>query len=772
MMRLTILTASLCLLLTACYDVSYPAQYRCNAGQKTCPDGHRCDEAQGLCVPSTPDQGPPPADLADQGPPADLSDMKQPPVDLPDMTPPADLSDMTPPPVDLPDMTPPPDGPVGPLPDGLKPPTILAAHWRLDETSGQVVQDSSGNNLHGTVNKPSYFTWLSDGMIKGCASFKSNGAHIATPLTPVIDPSGAFSLSAWVKTSDVNTLGVMGFKTTSDGAMELYLETKGGYFLLQDSQNKNVTVKFTQGVQDGAWHHIVVVRDGSKTPKTITIYVDGKQAITGQDPAVGKANAVAKVPFFIGAINSQTGGAQHSFKGYLDDVQVYMHALSPQEIKGLYGQGYWAISMGGTGDDMVNAAATDIKGNTYVTGWGKGKNYHFAGKQITGKGDTDLVVARLAEGDGNSDWVVNFGAPNAQMMGMDIAVDALGNSYITGELVGTVTVGNYVLKPTGKSDAFIVKIAANGSVAWAYLLGGIDKGDGQGITLDGTGGGYIAGSVVQTGKTIPDGFIAKFDSAGALTPCTLVGGALGADTLDDVVADGSGGVWAVGRLESIVTLAGKVRTPLGKTDVLVVKMDSSNKITVAATGGGIGEDVGTAIALDSSGKPTIVGYFTGQGTFDTHPVGAAAVSGQFAFLAQLNTNGSWAMAASPKAGTGSTVGSSRGLDVTVDSAGNIYAAGMFNGTLDFKGASVTSAAGAGDDAFLVKFSSSHTPIWARSASSKGGDEGQGVAVGPASMGNQPVILVGAFGGANGTFGPHSFNPIGSADGFVWRVDGP
>ena len=81
-----------------------------------------------------------------------------------------------------------------------------------------------------------------------------------------------------------------------------------------------------KNVDDGNWHHVACVVDGTAQTNNICFYIDYSldKAFTGTVPDVGTGNSL-----FFGA--KENGGGQF-FDGWLDDIRVTRRALSPVEF--------------------------------------------------------------------------------------------------------------------------------------------------------------------------------------------------------------------------------------------------------------------------------------------------------------------------------------------------------------------------------------------------------------------------------------------------------
>ncbi|MFN7972941.1 MAG: putative Ig domain-containing protein [Acidobacteriota bacterium] len=149
--------------------------------------------------------------------------------------------------------------------------------------------------------------------------------------------------------------------------------------------------------------------------------------------------------------------------------------------------------------------------------------------------------------------------------GTDIAIDASGNSYVTGYTMSAGTFSG-AIQPTlaGDLDAFVMKLDGAGNVVYRTYLGGdapgADSESGGGITTDAAGNAYVAGSTNAKDFPIRDAldpstsgqsaFIAKIDTAGAsLVFSTFLGGE-GGEWANDVALDPAGRIVVAGEAAS------------------------------------------------------------------------------------------------------------------------------------------------------------------------------------------------------------------------------
>jgi len=97
----------------------------------------------------------------------------------------------------------------------------LIAHWRLDESSGSVAHDTSGNGHDGTVG--GIPNWVA-GKIRGALDFNGSTNYIDMDDRVV---EGTWTLAMWLKPRDIpyssGYYAVMHTDTWAAGAMHLHL---------------------------------------------------------------------------------------------------------------------------------------------------------------------------------------------------------------------------------------------------------------------------------------------------------------------------------------------------------------------------------------------------------------------------------------------------------------------------------------------------------------------------------------------------------------------
>jgi hypothetical protein len=187
----------------------------------------------------------------------------------------------------------------------------------------------------------------------------------------------------------------------------------------------------------------------------------------------------------------------------------------------------WARRAGGPGGfDSGSSVAVDVAGNSYLTGFFTGSATFGAGgpNETTLTGLRDVFVAKY-DTTGALLWVRQArGGDSGHAQGQGIAVDAAGNSYVTGVFrfaLGFDEATTLFEIVPGVINLFVAKYDASGRFLWAkaagldFIPGEVTSGAaGRGISVDAAGNSHVIGDVAVSG--VVRLFVAKYDSDGVL----------------------------------------------------------------------------------------------------------------------------------------------------------------------------------------------------------------------------------------------------------------
>jgi hypothetical protein len=213
------------------------------------------------------------------------------------------------------------------------------AYWRLGESLGSTAADETG-----TVSG----TYLS-GVTLGAASALATDANTSAAFDggddkiTMGDPSGGeldfdlgdFSAEGWVRATANDERAIFSKRQVGTG-LPFWQATVSD----DGSRTGRVRVNLSDGVtsaevygpairvDDGNWHHVVVVFDRDAA---IVVYVDG----VAQTNLVTVAGSVSNAGEFL--VGKSTG--YPFFKGGLDEIAVYPTALSAERVQAHYTAG-------------------------------------------------------------------------------------------------------------------------------------------------------------------------------------------------------------------------------------------------------------------------------------------------------------------------------------------------------------------------------------------------------------------------------------------------
>lgn len=420
----------------------------------------------------------------------------------------------------------------------------------------------------------------------------------------------------------------------------------------------------------------------------------------------------------------------------------------------------WANRAGGTEGDAASRIAVDYSGNSYVTGIFRG-NATFGSTELTSRGSTDIFIAKY-DAMGNVLWAKQAGGQDIDA-GKNIAVDSIGNSYITGEFRGSTTFDGTTLNSSGDYDAFIAKYDASGNVVWVKQSGGAGLEVGRGIAVDFSGTyitGYFDGtatfdSTMLTSSGSYDVFIAKYDATGNFQWAERAG-STGEDFARNVALDGNGNSYITGTFRGVAHFGGTTLISSGVEDIFIAKYDGSGNVLWAKKAGGTNKDAGNGIDVDGSGNSYITGEFQGIATFgNTTLTGSGPLPDIFIARYDISGNVLWA-----KRAGGST--SDYGRNIEVDGSGNSYITGEFEGSASFGSTMLTTNGGV--DIFIAKYDDMGNALWAKRAGGNMEDRAAGIAL----DGSDNTYISGYFLGES-SFGSTTITSNGASDIYIAKL---
>jgi len=297
----------------------------------------------------------------------------------------------------------------------------LVAYWAFDEGGGTNIADTSGWGNGGMLVNPKASTWTNG--VTGSALYfdgvtGSGSTYISIPDAPSLRITDAISFAAWVRCDDTSRDAPILAKE-GDGGLSYWFGTVGtggsvpgnfGALLDADGNQPWSVFDRDQGsVPRGLWGHIVSTWDGT----TIRHYLNG---VALPETGAFAGPIFASDAFLAIGVNSTYNTT--AFKGAMDEVRIYNHALTGDEVTALVGTvagmvGHWAFDEGG-GTNVTDHSGfsnhgtlVNAKSNTWTAGI-RGSALYFDG--TTGSGSTyvripDAPSLHIAAGISCAAWV-------------------------------------------------------------------------------------------------------------------------------------------------------------------------------------------------------------------------------------------------------------------------------------------------------------------------------------------------------------------------------
>ncbi|MFN0032589.1 MAG: hypothetical protein ACKVOR_10560 [Flavobacteriales bacterium] len=298
---------------------------------------------------------------------------------------------------------------------------------------------------------------------------------------------------------------------------------------------------------------------------------------------------------------------------------------------------------------------------------------------------------------------------------------------------------------------------------WAIGLGSTGYDTVESIDTDNAGNIYVAGRFENTMDADPgdgvsdlvslgsyDVYVAKYSLAGALIWALSVGGPQTQYPSEVVFYNNA--LYITGAFRNTVDFdpgpAADPITSAGDEDIFLMKLTNDGGYLWTKTVGGAGEDHPDGLSLDNDGNMILCGLYSGTVDFDPNAGTSNLTSSgsQDCFLMKLDATGTleWAY----------SIGTPEGefcYDVETDAAGNVFACGLFYGTLDFEPGPGSFPLVAGNNysqCFLLKWTTDGVFAWAGMFGGSQSDSAYDLTIDDTGA----VIVTGYFNG-NGDFDP-------------------
>ena len=211
--------------------------------------------------------------------------------------------------------------------------TGVVGYWHFDEATSTTAYDASGNGNNGTLTNGPTRQSSSSCKIGSCLSFNGTNSYVNIVDAAVLDPA-AITVTAWIKLNSTS-----GYPTViSKQAATSWISPYSTYNLRVNSvDNKfefcannygNGATESATAPQTGVWAFLAGTYDGQYEKIYVNGILEDTTAKSGDNPDSSYNLAIGSH-----GTGSNTG---EFFRGLIDDVRIYNHAISSTEISALY----------------------------------------------------------------------------------------------------------------------------------------------------------------------------------------------------------------------------------------------------------------------------------------------------------------------------------------------------------------------------------------------------------------------------------------------------
>jgi hypothetical protein len=200
----------------------------------------------------------------------------------------------------------------------------MVSWWSAEGNANDVAGTNNGTLVGGAS--------FAAGEVGQAFSFDGSSGYVSIPDSPSLDSfTTSITIELWLKVNQLTANSEWkGIVTKGDSSWRLQGTTwaKSVTFSLT-GVNPNMDLMGSRNVNDGQWHHVAAVYDGTN----MFLYVDGTLDVS--QPATGSI-VQDSYPVCLGE-NAQMSG--RIFNGLIDEVSLYNRALTASEVQAIYAAG-------------------------------------------------------------------------------------------------------------------------------------------------------------------------------------------------------------------------------------------------------------------------------------------------------------------------------------------------------------------------------------------------------------------------------------------------
>ena len=289
------------------------------------------------------------------------------------------------------------------------------------------------------------------------------------------------------------------------------------------------------------------------------------------------------------------------------------------------GQWQWAKSFGtATREDQGLSIDNDGAGNIYHTGLFIGELQ--IGSDILVGGQTyNLFIAKINE-TGTWDWAASPNTPGGIESFGDICIDSMSQPFLVGTFLEYASFDEKELLAEGGSDIFVTRLNSTGGFTDTISAGGTGDDWVHKCTFNSQDELFLAGNFENTitagnfnatSSGGSDALVAQVSNNVSWKNLTTFGGP-GYDIAKGIAISTSGEILVAGEFSEYFSIGLDNLTSSGLSDIMLISMQENGTLNWGISAGGIVEDSGIGIAIDSQGTPIIIGNYGDTANFESN----------------------------------------------------------------------------------------------------------------------------------------------------------
>jgi hypothetical protein len=309
------------------------------------------------------------------------------------------------------------------------------------------------------------------------------------------------------------------------------------------------------------------------------------------------------------------------------------------KLNGDTGETIWSRSAGGGQNQEALDVVVAANGDVLVTGYfsstldlGGGGMGGSSPSELQAVEGEDIFLARL-DSSGQLIWSKRFGTTGSQRAAA-LGTDSSGDILITGGFDGSLNFGPMLPMTNSSGDAFLCKLAGDGSFKWQQSWGGSGVQVPHALAVNSSDEVYVGGSFqgsINIGGNLynsagqRDAFVVKVDPSGQPVWEKAVG-----DTFDQAVRGlalaANGDLVVMGNSNGTVNFGGADLTAVGFTDIFLARLDPTGSHVLSRSYGDANSDEVTKLVPAGPQAFAAVGFFVGDLDFGNTKMTAPQLS--------------------------------------------------------------------------------------------------------------------------------------------------